>query len=61
MSDRSPMAEAGFCMLCRSTVMVSCEHCGARCPGRYDGQECCQVHREMLDVELKLLRIIKGA
>ena len=53
MSDRSPMAEAGFCMLCRPTVVVSCVYCGVRCSGRYDGQECCQVHREMPAEELQ--------
>lgn len=54
-SDRTPMAERGFCMLCRPTVVVSCEYCGDRCPGRYDGQECCQVHREMPTEELQRL------
>lgn len=52
-SDRSHMAESGFCLLCRPFVMVSCRFCGARCPGRYDGDACCQVHREMSAQELQ--------
>jgi DNA-directed RNA polymerase subunit RPC12/RpoP len=55
MSDRSPMAEAGFCMLCRPHVRVSCRYCGERCRGRHDGQEVCQKHREMSYEELQRL------
>lgn len=46
-SDRSLMAEAGFCMLCRPSITVSCRFCEQRCPGRYDGDECCALHRAM--------------
>lgn len=52
-SDRSGMAESGFCMLCRPFITATCRFCGERCPGRYDGDEVCQVHREMPAEELQ--------
>ena len=52
-SDRSHLAEAGFCMLCRQSVMVTCRLCGERCRGRYDGDTVCQAHREMPAKELQ--------
>jgi hypothetical protein len=51
-SDRTSMAEMGFCMLCRPHIQVSCVYCGGRCAGRYDGQAVCQKHREMSSEEL---------
>jgi hypothetical protein len=54
-SDRSHMAESGFCLLCRPFITVSCRFCGARCPGRYDGDARCQAHREMSAEELQRL------
>lgn len=59
MSDRSHLAEAGFCMLCRPSVMVTCRFCGERCRGRYDGDTVCQAHREMPAEELQ--RILPNA
>jgi YspA, cpYpsA-related SLOG family len=44
-SDRTPMAVAGFCMMCRPHVTVSCIHCGAECPGAFDGQQACTACR----------------
>jgi len=52
-SDRSHMAAAGFCMMCRPFITVACRFCGERCPGRYDGDECCQAHRAMPAEELQ--------
>jgi hypothetical protein len=54
-SDHSHMAASGFCMMCRPFIVVSCRFCGDRCPGRYDGDACCQVHREMHAEELQRL------
>jgi hypothetical protein len=40
-SDRTPMAEAGYCLFCRPAIEVVCARCGEACPGAFDGQEKC--------------------
>ncbi len=40
-SDRTPMALDGLCMMCRPLVEVECSRCRDRCPGSYDGLKCC--------------------
>jgi hypothetical protein len=52
-SDRSHLAERGFCMMCRPFVMVTCRYCAESCPGRYDGDACCPTHRAMPAEELQ--------
>ena len=59
-SDKTPTAERGICMLCRPQVQVSCVYCGVECPGCHDGLEICQEHREMRHVDLKAAGLIRG-
>lgn len=40
-SDSTPMGKAGHCMMCRPFIEVTCDRCGAACPGAYDGQRKC--------------------
>lgn len=44
-SDRTPMGEAGYCMMCRPRVEVTCDRCSAVCPGAYDGDRKCATCR----------------
>jgi hypothetical protein len=40
-SDRTPMASDGYCMMCRPFIPVTCDRCSAPCQGAYDGQRKC--------------------
>lgn len=51
-SDRTPLGVAGFCMLCRPFIEVTCDRCGADCLGAYDGlQQCADCRAVPLGVQ----------
>jgi hypothetical protein len=40
-SDASPMADMGYCLMCRAAVEVTCSECGRSCNGAPDGATKC--------------------
>lgn len=40
-NDNTPLGNDGYCLMCRSSVPVTCIQCGASCFGKPDGQLKC--------------------